>query len=64
VLPEYQRRGLGTRIMDTLMRRLRAEAPASAHVSLLADGGAPALYAKFGFRETAPASVGMALRLG
>jgi ribosomal protein S18 acetylase RimI-like enzyme len=63
VLPAYQRRGLGTRIMGALMQHLRAHAPESAHVSLLADGEAPQLYAKFGFRETAPASVGMALRL-
>jgi ribosomal protein S18 acetylase RimI-like enzyme len=63
ILPAYQRRGLGARVMDALMRRLRARAPESAHVSLMADGDAAKLYAKFGFRETAPASVGMALKL-
>jgi ribosomal protein S18 acetylase RimI-like enzyme len=63
VLPAYQRRGLGARIMDALVQHVRARAPSSAYVSLLADGAANQLYAKFGFRETAPASIGMALKL-
>jgi ribosomal protein S18 acetylase RimI-like enzyme len=61
--PRHQRRGLGRRIMNSLMARLRADAPASAYVSLIADGGAPVLYAEFGFQFTAPESVGMALKL-
>lgn len=63
VHPDHQRRGLGRRIMTSLMERLRAEGPASAYVDLIADGGSPALYAEFGFEFTAPASVAMALRL-
>ena len=63
ILPAYRRKGRGARVMDALMRHLRAHAPASAYVSLLADGDATKLYAKFGFRDTAPASVGMALKL-
>lgn len=59
VHPEYQRRGLGKRIMQALDAWLRANAPTSAHVSLLADGDARHLYAQYGFIETAPASIGM-----
>lgn len=63
VHPEYQRRGIGYRIMGALTEWLKENAPKSAYVCLIADGGAPALYEKFGFEPTAPASVGMALRL-
>ncbi|MDG4820852.1 GNAT family N-acetyltransferase [Asanoa sp. WMMD1127] len=60
VLPEHQRRGVGAAIMGALMERLREVAPGTAYVSLIADGAARHLYAKFGFAETAPESVGMA----
>lgn len=63
VVPSYQRRGLGKRVMAALVDHLRARAPSSAYVSLLADGEAPRLYEQFGFRATAPGSIGMALRL-
>ncbi len=59
--PEHQGRGLGKAIVGALVDHLRAKAPAGAYISLLADGPAKHLYAKFGFRETAPASVGMDL---
>ena len=59
VLPEFQKRGLGKRIMDALDAWLRANAPASSNVSLFADGEARHLYAKYGFVETGPVSVGM-----
>ncbi|MDH3533570.1 MAG: GNAT family N-acetyltransferase [Gammaproteobacteria bacterium] len=63
VHPAHQRKGLGYRIMAALMEYLHNNAPTSAYVSLIADGGAPALYEKFGFKPTAPESVGMALIL-
>ena len=63
VHPDHQRRGLGRRVMTSLMTRLRAEGPPSAYVDLIADGGSPALYAEFGFEFTAPASVAMAINL-
>ena len=63
VHPDYQRRGIGFEIMTRLMKQLRADAPKTAYVSLIADGGAARLYEKFGFELTAPASAGMALRL-
>jgi len=63
VLPAHQRRGLGKRIMAALVEHLRRHAPAGAHVMLLADGPAHRLYEQFGFRATAPASIGMELKL-
>lgn len=61
--PDYQRCGIGFQVMSQLMEQLRENAPKSAYVSLIADGDASMLYEKFGFEFTAPASVGMALRL-
>jgi GNAT superfamily N-acetyltransferase len=63
VLPEHQGRGLGKKILTALMDHLRRRAPRTAYISLIADGDARHLYARFGFAETAPDSVGMALRL-
>ncbi|MER5932378.1 GNAT family N-acetyltransferase [Streptomyces sp. NPDC002054] len=59
VAPEHQGRGLGKRIMAELVGELERRAPSRAYVSLIADGDAQFLYEKFGFRHTAPASVGM-----
>src|SRR5512132_3140122 len=60
VLPEHQRRGLGDAVLAHLLDRIRAQAPVGAYVSLLADPPGRRLYAKHGFRETAPSSIGMA----
>ncbi|MBE3023979.1 GNAT family N-acetyltransferase [Janthinobacterium sp. GW458P] len=62
VLPAHQGKGLGKLIMREIMRFIDGEVPPSAYVSLIADGQAQDLYAQFGFRHTAPASVGMALK--
>ncbi|GAA2536210.1 GNAT family N-acetyltransferase [Streptomyces koyangensis] len=59
VAPEHQGQGLGKRIMGELAGELERRAPDGAYVLLIADGDARFLYEKFGFRETAPASVGM-----
>ncbi|MFE7564070.1 GNAT family N-acetyltransferase [Kitasatospora sp. NPDC057500] len=59
VLPAHQGRGLGMRIMERLTAELEERAPEGACVTLIADGEAHRLYAKFGFVGTAPASVGM-----
>lgn len=61
--PDYQRQGVGLQVMSALMDYLRTNAPDSAYVSLVADGGAPALYEKFGFRPVAPRSIGMAMTM-
>ena len=63
VHPDHQRRGLGRRIMESLMQQLRLAAPKTAYVSLIADGVARKMYSEFGFTPTAPASIGMALHL-
>lgn len=63
VLPEHQGKGLGKRIVGTLVDWLHAHAPKSAYVSLIADGPAKDLYAQYGFKDTAPASIGMAFRI-
>jgi ribosomal protein S18 acetylase RimI-like enzyme len=64
VLPDHQRRGLGDAILRSLLERIRADAPGGAYVNLLADPPGRSLYARHGFAETAPHSVGMALRMG
>ena len=62
VLPAHQGKGLGKRIMCEIMQFIETEVPESAYVSLIADGQAQDLYAQFGFKHTAPVSVGMALK--
>ncbi|HEX8003200.1 MAG TPA: GNAT family N-acetyltransferase [Mycobacteriales bacterium] len=63
VLPAHQRRGIGDAVLAALLDRVRAVAPPGAYVNLLADPPGRRLYERHGFAETAPASVGMALRL-
>lgn len=64
VRPDRQGEGLGGRIMAALTAWLEAEAPPDAYVSLIADRPADRLYQRWGFAETAPASIGMARRAG
>ena len=59
VAPGLQGQGLGKRIMSALDAWLTANVPASAYVSLGADGDAKYLYEKFGFVDTTPATVNM-----
>jgi ribosomal protein S18 acetylase RimI-like enzyme len=63
VLPDHQRRGLGDAILRSLLEQIRARVPRGAYVNLLADPPGRRLYARHGFAETAPHSVGMALRI-
>ena len=63
VHPDYQRQGLGTLVMAAIMSYIEDNAPKSAYVSLIADHHASALYVKFGFKPTAPDSIGMAHRI-
>ena len=63
VEPEHQGKGLGKRIVGALVDHLRANAPASAYVSLIADGDAQHLYAKYGFAPVMPESIGMAFKI-
>jgi ribosomal protein S18 acetylase RimI-like enzyme len=64
VQPAHQRRGLGDAVLTALLARIREQAPPGAYVNLLADAPGRRLYARHGFVETAPASIGMALKLG
>lgn len=70
VLPAHQRRGLGDAVLKHLMAHIRAHAPrgeggrGGAYVSLLADAPGRRLYARNGFVETAPRSVGMMMPMG
>jgi len=64
VTPAWQGRGLGKRILAALDAWLQANVPESAYVTLVADGDAKHLYAKFGFAETAPVSVNMEYVMG
>ena len=63
VEPDHQGKGLGKTIMAALVEHIHANAPPSAYVSMIADGDARHLYAKYGFEPVMPASIGMALRL-
>ena len=63
VHPDYQRQGIGKRIMEALMNWLHEHAPPTAYVCLIADDHAPELYAQFGFEPVAPRSIGMALKI-
>ena len=63
VVPAHQGRGLGKYIMSGLVDHLKEHAPKSAYVSLIADVPANKLYEQFGFRETAPRSLGMAMSI-
>lgn len=61
VEPEHQGKGLGKAIMATLVERLQSHGPSGAYVSLVADGDAKHLYAKYGFEPVMPKSIGMAM---
>ncbi|HNV06907.1 MAG: GNAT family N-acetyltransferase [Dokdonella sp.] len=54
VVPAWQGRGLGRQIMKSLDLWLRRNAPESAYITLVANGDAKFLYAKFGFEEPPP----------
>ncbi len=63
VEPEHQGHGLGKALMAALMEHVTTALPSSAYVSLIADVPANRLYEQFGFRETAPRSLGMACKV-
>ncbi|MEO3978421.1 GNAT family N-acetyltransferase [Streptomyces sp. CAU 1734] len=65
VHPAHQGKGLGGEIMAALTGELERRAPATAYVSLIADGPARFLYEKFGFADTAEhGSIGMYRTMG
>lgn len=62
VLKEHQGKGIGKMIMAEIVEYIETNVPESGYVSLIADGQAQNLYARFGFVQTAPSSVGMAFK--
>lgn len=63
VLTDYQGKGLGKFIMEKIMNFINTELPKSCYISLIADGPANQLYAKYGFKEVMPESRGMYYRV-
>jgi len=64
VIPDYQKKGIGRKIMEGLMNYIHTNAPSTAYVSLMAYYGTPEFYQKFGFEcVKAPGSSGMSLRI-
>ncbi len=64
IVPALQGRGLGRRVLVALDAWLQSNVPESAYVTLVADGDAKYLYAKFGFAESAPFAVNMEYIMG
>lgn len=62
VLPTHQRRGIGAAVLAALLDVIAEKAPPDPYVTLMADEPGRPLYARFGFVETAPGTVGMVLR--
>ncbi len=59
-LPEFQGRGLGRRVIDTLVAQIRQGAPENPYITLIADPPGRRLYEQVGFIEINP-SRGMEL---
>ena len=59
VLPEYQGRGIGRRIMAELLAFLHRTAPPGSNVALVAAPGMAGFYERFGFRLFPPDRPGM-----
>ena len=59
VLPSHRGKGLGKAIMSEIEKWLGENVPKTGAASLFADGDAHRLYEQFGFRLTAPGSLGM-----
>lgn len=60
VLPDHQRRRIGDTVLKALLDEIKSRAPPGAYVNLLADPPGRLLYARHGFQDTAPKSIGMA----
>ncbi|GAA1409512.1 N-acetyltransferase [Glutamicibacter uratoxydans] len=50
-LPAYQGKGLGRKIIDTLIAKIRSSAPENPYITLIADPPGRRLYEKVGFHE-------------
>jgi ribosomal protein S18 acetylase RimI-like enzyme len=63
VLPAYQRRGVGTQLMDRMMAYLYQHAPDNAYVGLFAVKGTQAFYRQYGFQGPDGFLYGMARKI-
>jgi GNAT superfamily N-acetyltransferase len=63
VLPEYQGRGIGRRLMEELLAFLERTAPKGCNIALVAAPGKSGFYAKFGFELFPADKPGMRRRL-
>jgi len=59
--PGHQRSGLGTMILDALLKHLSEAAPDKAFVGLFAAEGSSPFYERYGFRDWSPGMTGMFL---
>ena len=59
VLPEFQGKGLGRRIMDAVMGYLSSHAHPNAFIGLMAAKGVSRFYERYGFSERPPGRPGM-----
>ena len=62
--PAHQGMGLGKAIMDALMSYATTQLAEGAFITLSAHVPADRLYARYGFKETAPDALGMCYRVG
>lgn len=59
--PDHQRLGLGAVVMQWLLDTIRVAVEDEPYITLMADEPGRPLYRRFGFRESAPTSLGMVL---
>ncbi len=59
VLPEFQRKGIGKLIMDSLMNYLNSNAPGNAFIGLMAARETSSFYEQYGFTIRDPDRPGM-----
>jgi ribosomal protein S18 acetylase RimI-like enzyme len=63
VLPEYQRRGIGTHMMDLVMEYLRTHSHRNTIIGLMAAAGKEAFYEKYGFTRRPNDKLGAGMTL-
>ncbi|PFJ05421.1 GNAT family N-acetyltransferase [Bacillus cereus] len=59
VHPDYQKNGIGKKIMNTLVEYLNQNAPDKAFIGLFASPGKTSFYEKYDFKDYSPNMTGM-----